>query len=206
LGFYADQILPRGVNWAMAGKEFRKTRPLATEGLHGEVLELGFGSGLNLPHYPDAVTRILAADPAKVGRKLAAKRLAACPIPVDFVELHDGRLRLPDASVDAILSTWTLCTVPDVQRVLADLRSVMRPGGTLHFLEHGLSPDPKVAKWQHRLNGVQQRFCGGCQLNVAMDEMIRGAGYEIEALDNFHMCGGPKFATYLYSGRARSST
>jgi len=204
LGFYADQILPRGIDFAMSGKEFRETRPRATNGLHGEVLELGFGSGLNLPHYPGSVTRILAADPAKLGRKLAAKRLAASPIPVDFVELHDGRLRLPDASVDAILTTWTLCTVPDAERVLAELRSVLRPGGVLHFLEHGLSPEPKVAKWQRRLNGLQMRFCGGCQLTIPIDELIRGAGYTIDELEHFQM-KGPKFATYIYSGRARSS-
>ena len=202
MGFYADQVLPRGIDWVMGGEGFSRLRPRATAGLAGEVLELGFGSGLNLPHYPPEVTRLVAVDPATVGRRLARRRLAASPLPVDFVDLVDGRPDLAPGSVDAILSTWTLCTIPDVARVLADLRGVLRPGGRLHFLEHGLSPDPGVARWQRRLNGLQQLLCGGCQLVIPMDRMLGEAGWEVTELEHPEM-SGPRFASYLYAGRAR---
>ncbi len=166
------------------------------------MLELGFGAGLNLPHYPSEVERIHAVDPATVGRKLARKRLAACPIPVDFSGLDGQALPLPDDSVDAALSTWTLCTIPDLRAALAEVRRVVRPGGRLHFLEHGLSPDERVARWQRRLNPIQMKLIDGCRLDRPIDAELAGAGLVVEELDNFYM-KGPKFAAYMYSGAAR---
>jgi ubiquinone/menaquinone biosynthesis C-methylase UbiE len=169
------------------------------------VLEIGFGSGLNLPEYPATVERVLAVDPSGVGRTLAAKRIAASPIPVEFVGLDGQDIPLGDASVDAALSTFTLCTIPDPTRALAEVRRVIRPNGRLHFLEHGLCPDPDVARWQHRCNGMQQRVAGGCNLDRAVDRLVDDAGFEIEALANGFL-DGPKPMRpwgYLYEGRAR---
>src|SRR4051812_1730011 len=142
MGFYEDQVLPRLIDKALGGKGFGRLRARAMKGLEGEVLEVGFGSGTNLPHYPAGVTKVLAIDPATVGRKLAAGRVAASPMPVEFIGLDGEHLPLDDASVDHALSTWTLCTIPDAGQALAELQRVLRPGGTLHFLEHGRSPDP----------------------------------------------------------------
>src|SRR5688572_13507333 len=142
MGFYEEHILPRAVDVLLSGKEFAKLRARVAADLTGEVLEVGFGSGRNVPYYPQAVKRVRAVDPATVGRKLAAKRVAASRVPIEYVGLDGEDLPLEDASVDHVLTTWTLCTIPDVPRALAEIRRVLRPGGALHFLEHGLSPDP----------------------------------------------------------------
>lgn len=203
MSWYADHVLPRGINLVMAGKEFRRLRARHLAGVAGRVLEIGFGSGLNLPHYPAAVTELLAVDPATVGRKLARKRLAACSFPVEFVGLTGESLPMDGGSVDAVVSTWTLCTIPDVESALAEIRRVLRPDGRFHFLEHGLSPDSGVARWQHRLNPIQERFAGGCQLNRPMTSLIESAGFRTEGLDNFYM-KGPRPAAYMYAGVALS--
>ena len=203
MAFYRDQILPRAVNWVLGNAECLKLRQQITRGLSGQVLELGFGSGLNLPYYPAEVLKIYAVDPSTVGRKLAAERLKACPIPVEFSGLDGEDLALDSNSMDAVLSTWTLCTIPDGVRALKEMRRVLKPGGKLHFLEHGLSPETKVAKWQDRLNPVQKLVSGGCQLNLKIDDLLREAGFEIEAIDNFYM-KGPKIGSYMYQGVGRS--
>ncbi|MHC5210559.1 MAG: class I SAM-dependent methyltransferase [Planctomycetota bacterium] len=202
MGFYRDHILPRGVNLALAGKEHTRLRARVAGGLSGRVLEVGFGSGLNLPHMPPAVTQLYAVDPATVGRKLARTRLEAFHAPVEFVGLDGETLPLDDASVDAVLSTWTLCSIPDPARALAEIRRVLVPGGALHFLEHGLSDDPKVARWQHRLDPLQRFVCGGCRLVLPVDELIRDAGLSVEGLATYYI-KGPKPACAMYEGRGR---
>jgi SAM-dependent methyltransferase len=204
MGYYEDQFLPRAINVMLGNRECQKLRTRAVAGLEGDVLEIGFGSGLNMPLYPESVTRVLAVDPATVGRKLAADRVAASPIPVEYVGLDGQSLPLPDESVDHALSTWTLCTIPDVRRALDEVRRVLRPGGTLHFLEHGLSPDPGVARWQHRLDGFEQRIAGGCHLIRPPDRLLREAGFEIRELVEDDM-PGPKLMRpwgHLYAGVA----
>jgi ubiquinone/menaquinone biosynthesis C-methylase UbiE len=141
VGFYIHRVLPRITDVALSGKEFAKLRARVCEGLAGEVVEVGFGSGRNVPHYPQAVERVQAVDPATVSRELASKRLAATSVPVEFIGLDGEDLPLEDASIDHALTTWTLCTIPDVERALGEVRRVLRPGGALHFVEHGLSPD-----------------------------------------------------------------
>src|SRR6185437_10211585 len=148
MGFYADQVVPRLVNKVMANKEFEPIRERVAAGLDGEVVEVGFGSGLNVPHYPPGVRRVRAVDPATLGRKLAAGRLAAAPVPVEFVGLDGQRLPLETDSVDHVLATWTLCSIPRPDLALAEIRRVLRPGGGFHFVEHGRHPDPRVARWQ----------------------------------------------------------
>jgi ubiquinone/menaquinone biosynthesis C-methylase UbiE len=179
MGIYRDHILPRGVNWVLSRPEFLELRRTVTAGLRGKVLEIGFGSGLNLPYYPPEVDRIYAVDPAKLGQKLAARRIEACPIPVEFSDLNAEVLPLETDSMDAVLSTWTLCTIPEVTNALRELRRVLRPGGRFHFLEHGLSPEANVVKWQRRLNPLQRRLAGGCQLDLKIDHLILSVGFEI---------------------------
>ena len=151
MGFYQNRILPRITNAALGGREFARVRQRVTAGLAGEVLEIGFGSGLNVPYYPAEVKRVRAVNPATAGRRLAARRLAASPVPVEFAGLDGRALPVETGSVDHVLITWTMCTIPDVQTAVAEMHRVLRPGGELHFAEHGRSPDPGVARWQDRL-------------------------------------------------------
>jgi ubiquinone/menaquinone biosynthesis C-methylase UbiE len=201
VSFYEREVLPRFVDVALGGKEFQRLRARVAAPLEGEVLEIGFGSGPNVPFYPPAVKRVRAVDPATVGRKLAAKRLAASNVPVEFIGLNGEELPVEDASVDHVLTTWTLCTIPDVGRALREMNRVLRPGGSLHFLEHGASPAPKVRRWQDRLDPLQGRLFGGCHLNREIDALIGDAGFTITKLDN-HYLRGPKTIGYMYEGVA----
>ncbi|HEY5986915.1 MAG TPA: class I SAM-dependent methyltransferase [Streptosporangiaceae bacterium] len=201
MGIYQDQLLPRFTNVVMANAEFAAIRARVNAGLRGDVLEVGFGSGLNVPHYPAAVTRVRAVDPATVGRKLAAKRVAASQVPVEYIGLDGQALPVDSDSVDHVLTTWTLCTIPDVERALTEVRRVLRPGGSLHFVEHGLSPDPRVARWQDRLTPLQRRVAGGCHLNRPIDRLVAAAGLELTRLQNYYV-RGPKPFGYLFEGQA----
>ena len=203
VGFYADRVLPRITDVALRGKEFDKLRSEVCSGLSGEVLEVGFGSGRNVPHYPRSVQRVRAVDPATLGRQLAAKRLATSAVPVEFVGLDGEDLPLDDASVDHVLTTWTLCTIPNVDRALAEMRRVLRPGGKVHFVEHGHSPDPGVARWQDRLTPIQRRVFGGCHLNRPIDTLLERAGLR-PSLKTFY-ASGPKPFAHLFQGYATKS-
>jgi len=201
VGFYSDQILPRFTNLTLGGRAFTKIRRRVASGLSGDVLEIGFGSGLNVPHYPSSVQRVLAVAPETVGRKLAAHRVAASLVPVEYVGLDAASLPLDSASIDHVLITWTMCTIPDVERALKEIHRVLRPGGELHFVEHGLSPDPQVAKWQDRLTPFQRRWAGGCHLNRPIDQLIEQAGFTLSRIDNYYM-KGPKPMGYMFEGLA----
>jgi ubiquinone/menaquinone biosynthesis C-methylase UbiE len=201
MGLYEDQFLPRWIDKVLGGAEFGTVRARATAGLDGEVLEVGFGSGLNVPHYPTGVTRVWAVDPATVGRKLAAARVAASPVPVEYVGLDGQSLPVDSESVDHVLTTWTLCTIPDVEQALREMYRALRPGGQLHFAEHGRSSDAKVARWQDRLTPLQRRLFGGCHLNRSIDALIRGAGFTIDRVDTFTM-SGPKSFGSMFEGVA----
>jgi SAM-dependent methyltransferase len=202
MGVYEDKILPHLINLICGTKAMGKLRDRALEGVSGTVLEVGFGSGTNLPYYPDSVDKVYAVDPSMEGRKLARKRLAAARVPVEFIGLDGSRLPLDDESVDNAVSTFTLCTIPDVDAALAEIRRVLRPGGQLFFLEHGLSDDPKVVHRQHRWDPWQQRIAGGCHVNRDHGALIGASGLGIEELANFTV-PGPKVGGYMYAGRAR---
>lgn len=201
MGWYTDRLLPRIIDRTMRGADLDEVRARVAAPLRGEVLEVGFGSGLNVAHYPAGVSRVLAVDPATAGRRLAATRLAASPVPVQFVALDGQTLPLPDGSVDHALTTWTLCSIPDAGRALAEIRRVLRPGGALHFAEHGRSPDPRVARWQDRLTPLQRRVAGGCHLNRPIADLVTGAGFELARLSTYYM-QGPKTFNYTYEGVA----
>ncbi len=193
MGLYGEQVLPRIIDVACGLKTVKPLRRRVCEGLEGEVLELGFGSGHNVPFYPDRVTRVAAVEPADVGWKLAEKRLAAARVPVERSGLDGESLPFPDASFDTALSTWTLCTIPDVARALSEVRRVLKPGGSFHFLEHGLAPDERVRRWQHRLDPLEQRLFGGCHLTRPIADLLTAAGFTITELDVFYEKGSPKF-------------
>ncbi len=201
MAFYEEQVLPRVIDLVLGTKSFGKLRRRALEGVAGTVVEVGFGSGTNLPYYPDDVTKVLAVDPSATGERLAKKRIAARGLPVDFIGLDGQRLPLDDASVDHAVSTWTLCTIPDAAAALAELHRVLRPGGTLHFIEHGLSDDPKVARRQHRLDGLQQRIAGGCHLDRDHRELLAASPFTVDTIATFAVAG-PKTMSFLYAGTA----
>ena len=193
MGLYGDQILPRVVNAACSMKVAEPQRRRVCEGLEGEVVEIGFGSGLNVPFYPAGVTRVAAVEPAGVGWKLATERVRASPVPVERSGLDGQSLPFEDDSFDSAISTWTLCTIPDVGAALSELRRVLKPGGALQFVEHGLAPDEAVRRWQHRLEPLQKRVFGGCHLTRRPADLLAGAGFEITALDSYYEDGSPKF-------------
>lgn len=201
MSFYEAQVLPRLIDRFMRAGEFTRLRARVMTGLTGEVLEIGFGSGLNVPHYPAGVRRVRAVDPATTGRKLAAKRVAATAVPVEYTGTDAQALPLPDASVDHAVCTWTLCTIPDPGRALAEVVRVLRPGGSLHFVEHGRAPDERVARAQDRYTPLQRRLAGGCRLNRPIDGLLADAGLELTELSTFYM-NAPRPWGYTYLGIA----
>ena len=195
MGLYGDRVLPRIVNVACGMKSSNELRNRVCEGLHGRVVEIGFGSGLNIPFYPNSVDGVEAIEPADLGWKLARKRLADSPVPVERCGLDGQSLPLADDSCDTALSTWTLCTIPDAIAALHEVRRVLKPGGTFHFVEHGLAPDDQVQRWQRRLDPLQQRLFGGCHLTRPILDLLTRAGFTVTDVDIFYDEGAPKFLT-----------
>jgi len=194
MGFYGERILPHVVNVACGVKMLAPHRQRVCAGLAGEVVEIGFGSGHNVPFYPAEVTQVSAVEPADLGWKLAGARLGATPVPVRRAGLDGQSLPFPDDSFDAALSTFTLCTIPDPLAALAEVHRVLRPGGTLHFLEHGLAPDEKVRRTQRRIEPLNKIVFGGCHLTRDVVGMLTTAGFEIKEVDRFYEPGAPRFA------------
>ena len=186
MGVYSDRVLPRILNASCGSRKLAPLRRRVCAGLAGEVVEIGFGSGLNIPFYPAGVVRVAAVEPSDTGWRLAGARCSATDVPVVRSGLDGQSLPFADDSFDAALSTWTLCTIPDVAAALGELRRVLRPGGALHFLEHGLAPDEQVRRWQRRLDPVQRRIAGGCRFTRPVVELLTTAGFTIRELEVFY--------------------
>ena len=201
MGLWGNHVLPRLVDRALRTPEVNARRALVCAGLRGRVLEIGFGSGLNVRYYPEAVTEVLAIEPSNLAWRLAQPRIASSAYAVQRAGLDGQRLELDDESVDAVLSTYTLCSIPDIDTALAEVRRVLKPDGALHFLEHGLAPQPSVQQWQRRMQPIQWRLAGGCHLNRPIDVLIKRSGLKIDNLD-LRYGSGPRWFSYLYRGRA----
>jgi SAM-dependent methyltransferase len=204
MGAYEDRVLPHLVELTCGGRDMERWRSRATDGLHGEVLEIGFGSGLNLPVYPDDVTKVWGVEPNLRARAMAVERMAAAPFAVELVGLDGQSVPLPDRTCDAALATFTLCTIPDPSLALAEVRRVLRPGGTLHLLEHGAAPDPSVATWQRRLEPLQRRLAGGCHLTRDPVALAEAAGFEVDEVQRRY-ARGPKPWTWFTVARLRAA-
>lgn len=199
-------MVPHLVDCACGLSALRQAREAACAGLRGTVLEVGYGSGLNAGLYPDTVTEVLAVEPSDLAWSMSAARRDRDRVPVQRVGLDGQRLPLEDASVDSVLCTFTLCTIPDPAAALAEIRRVLRPGASFGFVEHGLSPDAGVARWQRRLDRLEQRLAGGCHLVRDAPTLLRAAGFELDTVRQAYVTGTPALSrpwTYCSVGRAR---
>jgi ubiquinone/menaquinone biosynthesis C-methylase UbiE len=202
MGFYQNQVLPRFQDKVMDRKDMREIRDRVCSGLTGDVVELGFGTGLNSPHYPAEVVKVAAVEPSALCVRIAQPRIAATTAEVELAGLTGEALDLPSEEFDAALSTWTLCTIPKVNAALAEIRRVLNPGGKFHFVEHGHAPDARVARWQKRIEPPWKRIAGGCHVTRPIPELIEGAGFHLEALDTYYIKGEPKMFGYTFEGIA----
>ena len=201
MGIYARHVLPRLIDLVMRTRADTAERARLVPLARGRVLEVGFGSGLNLPFYGRAVDRLYAVDPSWELWRLATRRLSTVPPRVDFVLASAEHIPLPWSSVDDVVMTWTACSIRDVTLALSELHRVLTPRGRLLFVEHGRSPEPRVRAWQERLNPLWRRLAGGCNLNRKIDELLVGAGFRLTAIERGYN-PGPRPLTYLYKGIA----
>ncbi|MCZ6533155.1 MAG: methyltransferase domain-containing protein [SAR324 cluster bacterium] len=201
MGIYAKYVLPRLVKLTMNTRVLNEQRGKCLAGARGRVLEVGFGNGLNLKHYPPEVEEVVGVDPSSEAEKLARQEIQRCNFPVRVHTASAEALPFDAGSFDTVAVTWTLCTIPDAARALAEIKRVLKAEGRLHFVEHGLAPQPRVARWQHRLNGIQKALAGGCHLNRDIAALIAGAGFQLETLETYYVKGPPTH-THLYRGIA----
>lgn len=203
MGFYDERILPHVIDKACSVGQVMKLRSQLVPHATGTVLEVGMGSGTNLEFYnPDRVDLVFGLEPSEGMRRKARDNLHRSPVPVQWIDLPGEKIPLTDSSVDTVLLTFTLCTIPDHRAALEQMWRVLKPGGELLFLEHGESPHTTTRKWQHRITPGWKKIAGGCHLNRPIDALIREAGFTISELENFYMPKAPSIAGYLYQGRA----
>ncbi|MBI3042938.1 MAG: class I SAM-dependent methyltransferase [Betaproteobacteria bacterium] len=202
MSFYQRWVLPWLIDLSMRNKEARRYRERTIPLAKGRVLEIGIGSGLNLPFYGKQVEQLVAVDPSAELLRMAEKRARKTAIPIEFIPHTGEELPLTDASVDTAVFTFTLCTIPDPLMALREARRVLKPSGELLFAEHGLAPDARVRAWQRRLNPLWSRIGGGCNLDRKIDELIAAAGFRFAALETEY-AKGPRPMSYVYVGRAK---
>jgi ubiquinone/menaquinone biosynthesis C-methylase UbiE len=201
MGLYQRLVVPRLIEFSMRQPQMQNYRRGLVPDARGRVLEVGVGSGMNLPFYAPGVQEVVGVDPSEELLAMARKRAAAASAPVTLTRGSAMSMPLDDASFDTVVMTWTLCSIPDPSAALREMRRVLKPGGALLFIEHGLSPEPNVARWQHRLTPLWRRFAGGCHLDRKIDDLLRGAGFDLPDLRNEY-AEGPRPMTYMYEGRA----
>jgi ubiquinone/menaquinone biosynthesis C-methylase UbiE len=203
MGFYDKHVLPRFINCACGTKPIMKQREKVVPQATGTVLEIGIGTGLNLPYYnASGVDRVIGLDPSEESWKLAGERAAHLDFDVEFIGLPGEEIPLEDASVDTVLVTFALCTIPDPVTALKGMARVLKPEGRLIFCEHGKAPDSNVCKWQDRINPYWKRFAGGCNLNRDIPQLLEAGGFKVNDLHTGYLPGTPKFAGYNYWGSA----
>lgn len=205
MALYRDYLFPRLMDWVMSGEQFQRERRSLLRPVAGTVLEIGFGTGLNAPHYPGSLLSLHAVDPAPLLPDRVARRSAEAPFPIQLTHESAERLPFADGSFDYVVSTWTLCTIPDPVTALREVRRVLKAGGRFLFLEHGRSEDPMIARWQDRLNPIQRLVGCGCNLNRPIDRLIAEAGLHVTSLDRFLMQGVPRLGGEMYRGSATAS-
>ncbi|SDR51424.1 Methyltransferase domain-containing protein [Rhizobiales bacterium GAS113] len=203
MGFYSDIILPRLCHLSMRNRRFLPYRQRVIGAAEGRVLEIGIGSGLNLPFYGAPVREVLGLEPAPQLIAMARRRAEASAVPVTLVEGSAEAIPLDAKSIDTVVTTWTLCTIPQAANALAEMRRVLKPSGRLLFVEHGLAPDLGVRNWQNRLTPAWKFISGGCHLNRPIQTMIESAGFRCDRLETGYM-PGPKPMAFIYEGSARS--
>jgi ubiquinone/menaquinone biosynthesis C-methylase UbiE len=202
VGFYARRILPHLINTAMKNKEATRLRAAWVPEARGRVLEIGIGSGLNLPFYSSKVACVYGVEPSAELRKMAEERAKRANTKVEFLsQSAEDTIALADQSVDTVVMTWTLCSISDPMRALAQMKRVLKPDGRMLFIEHGKSPDAGVARWQDRLAPAWKKIGGGCHLNRKIDDLLRTAGFAIQELKTCYL-PGPRPMTYTYQGFA----
>ncbi|AMQ87398.1 class I SAM-dependent methyltransferase [Marinobacter sp. LQ44] len=203
MSFYEDRVLPHIIDKACSMGQVMKLRSEIVPRARGRVLEVGMGSGINLEFYDQSqVEMVYGLEPSEGMRRKALPNLNRSPIAVEWLDLPGEKIPLEDNSVDTVLLTFTLCTIPDWHAALLQMKRVLKPGGDLLFLEHGESPHETVRKWQHRITPGWKMFAGGCHLNRQIADLIRHAGFEIQELENLYMPNAPKIAGFIYKGRA----
>lgn len=202
MDFYNNFILPRLCHLAMRNRRLMPYRERVIGRAQGRVLEIGIGSGLNLPFYRAPVSTIVALEPASPLIAMAQRSVQPAAIPVSFIEGSAEAIPLEDHSIDTVVTTWTLCTIPHVATALGEMRRVLKPGGRLLFVEHGLAPDERVRRWQDRLTPAWTCISGGCHLNRPIRTLIESAGFRCDRLETGYM-PGPKPMAFIYEGSAR---
>ena len=202
MSFYQKWMVPRLVDAVMRNRAATRYRSLIVPKACGTVLEIGVGSGLNLPFYGAGVEHLYGLDPSEELLAMARKNARAIAFPIDFLAHASEAIPLDDSSVDTVVMTWTLCSIAEPVKALKELRRVIKPGGALLFVEHGLAPERRVRAWQQRLNPLWSKLTGGCNLNRKMDQLISAAGFDLAELKTEY-AEGPRPLTFMYSGRAR---
>lgn len=202
MGFYDEKILPRFINLACGSKPTTKQREKIVPRAEGDVLEIGFGSGLNVPYYDkQKVRKVFGLEPSEGMRKLAADKVAGSDIDIEFIDLPGEKIPLDANSVDTVLVTYTLCTIPNVAAALEGMRRVLKPGGTLLYCEHGKAPDANVLRWQNRLNPAWEKIGGGCNINRDIPALIEDNGFCITSDERMYV-PGPRILSYNFWGSA----
>ena len=202
MGLYARRVLPHIINLAMKNKDATRLREAWIPRARGEVLEIGIGSGLNLPFYSSEVERVFGVEPSLALQEMARRMVSAGRTKVEFLaQSAEDPLPLPDQSIDTIVTTWTLCSIPNAPEALAQLKRVLKAHGRLLFIEHGRAPDPSIVSWQDWLTPIWKKIGGGCHLNRKIDELIASAGFQIGELKTYYL-PGPRPMTYTYQGFA----